>query len=368
MISFGPTEEQELVRDTVRAFALSELRDRARRADEAGVVPEEVLERAWELGLVNGAIPDSLGGGGLSRSPVTSALVLEELGFGDVGLGTAIAAPSLFVNALLDFGTEAQQREYLPLFTTSRPAFASLALHEPRYAFDASDVRTHAEPKGGSFRLDGAKRLVALGDRASHFLVIARSGARDGVDGLEAFVVPRDARGLQIHAEHTMGLRALPFSRLELQGVEVPAAARLGGEAGISAKRLLSLCRAATGALCVGLSRAVLELAIPYAKERIAFGQPIAQKQAIAFMLAEMQIEVNAMRFLVWKAASRLEQGEDATRETQVAQTYVVRETMRIADNGLQIYGGHGYIREYPVELWYRNARTLTVLESVAAL
>jgi alkylation response protein AidB-like acyl-CoA dehydrogenase len=368
MISFGPSEEQELVRDTVRGFALSELRERARPADEAGAVPEEVLERAWELGLVNGAIPDSLGGGGLPRSPTTSALVLEELGYGDVGLGVAIAAPSLFVHALLDFGSEAQQREYLPLFTKARPAYASLALHEPRYGFDPSDVRTHAEPKGGSFRIDGAKRLVPLGDRASHFLVIARGGARDGIDGLEAFVVPRDARGLQIHAERTMGLRSTPFSRLELSGVEVPAAARLGGDAGIDARRLLSMARAGTCALAVGLARAVMELAIPYAKERIAFGQPIAQKQAIAFMLAEMQIEVNAMRWLVWKAASRLESGLDATRESQVAQTYVAREAMKIADDGLQIYGGHGYIREYPVELWYRNARTLTVLESVAAL
>jgi alkylation response protein AidB-like acyl-CoA dehydrogenase len=368
MISFAPTEEQELVRETVRAFAREELRERARPADEAGAIPDGLLEKAWELGLVNGAIPESLGGGGLGRSPITSALVLEELGFGDVGLAVALAAPSLFANAVLDFGTEAQQRELLPQLCGSKPHAASVALHEPQPAFDASGLRTVAEPKGDGFRLSGAKRLVPLGDRASHFLVLARD-ARTGLDGVGAFVVPRGARGLAIAPEKTLGLRAAPFSRLSLEGVEVPAAARLGGERGIDARRLLASFRLGTAALALGLSRGVLELATPYARERVAFGEPIARKQAIAFMLAEMQIEVNAMRWMIWKGASLLEQGHaDAPKAAQLAQTYVAREAMKIADNGLQIYGGHGYIREYPLEMWYRNARTLTVLETVAAL
>ncbi len=368
MISFAPTEEQELIRDTVRTFAREELRGRARPADEAAAIPDGLLEKAWELGLVNGAIPESLGGGGLARSPVTSALVLEELGFGDAGLAVAIAAPSLFVNAVLDFGTQAQQRELLPALCGSKPHAASVALHEPQAGFDPSALRTVAEPKGDGFRLSGTKRLVPLGDRASHFIVLAR-GARAGLDGVEAFVVPRGARGLAIAPEKTLGLRAAPFSRLSLEGVLVDASARLGGERGIDARRLLASLRLGSAALALGLSRAVLELAVPYAKERVAFGEPIARKQAIAFMLAEMQIEVNAMRWMVWKGASLLEQAHaDAPKAAQLAQGYVAREAMKIADNGLQIYGGHGFIREYPLELWYRNARTLTVLETVAAL
>jgi alkylation response protein AidB-like acyl-CoA dehydrogenase len=189
------------------------------------------------------------------------------------------------------------------------------------------------------------------------------------LDDLEAFIVPREAGGVTVRPrELTMGLRATPFSALDLGGVEVDAAQRLGGEAGIDGKRLVNLCRAAEGALAVGLSRAVMELAIPYAKERRAFGEAIAQKQAIAFKLAEMRIEVDAMRWLVWKAASDLEQGLDATRSSQLARTHIARECMRIADEGVQIFGGHGYIRDYPVEMWYRNARTLTALEGVAAL
>ena len=368
MISFGLTEEQELLRDTVREFAAREMRELGRPADEAGEVPGEFLEKVWELGLANFAIPEELGGGGLDRSPVTTAVVLEELAFGDAGLAVAATAPSLFVNAILDLGTEEQQHAYLPLFTSSSPHAAALALHEQSVTFDVAHTKTLAEPKGDDFRLSGTKRLVPLGDRASHFLVVARTGAREGLDDLEAFIVPRDAARLSIEADKTMGLRAVPFGRLVLDGVLVPKDARLGGEAGIDARRLVSTARAGTVALAVGQSRAMLEAAAPYAKQRVAFGQPIAQKQVIAFMLAEMQIEVNAMRWMLWKAASELESGAHATKSTQLAQTYAVREAMKIADNGLQVYGGHGYIRDYPVEMWYRNARTLTVLESVAAL
>jgi alkylation response protein AidB-like acyl-CoA dehydrogenase len=370
VISFGPTEEQELIRDTVREFAREELRPISRECDEASAVPDEFLQKTWELGLVAGVIPEEYGGGGLERSPLTSALVLEELGHGCASLAAAALAPALFVQPIVDFGTEEQKASTLPLFTTSNFHAGSLALHEPQFNFDAASLQTIAEPKGDSFALTGKKRLVPLGNRASHFLVVARAGARDGLDDLEAFIVPRDASGLQIaeDPEKTLGLKSLSMAQLELDQVEVPASARLGGEAGIDGRALLNSCRLGSAALAVGISRAMLETCIEYAKERVAFDQPIAQKQVIAFMLAEMQIEVNSMRWLVWKAASQLEQGTDATRQTTLAQTYVTREAMKISDNGLQIFGGHGFIREYPVEMWYRNARTVTVLEGLAAL
>jgi alkylation response protein AidB-like acyl-CoA dehydrogenase len=368
MIAFEPTEEQELIRDTVREFAESEIRELERPADEAEEVQEEFLEKSWELGLVNSAIPESLGGGGFERSPITNTIVLEELAAGSVSLAVSAMAPSLFINPLLDFGTEEQQAEFLPLFTGASYHAASLALHEESFVFDATNLSTVAESKGEGFSLTGAKRFVPMGDRASHFLVVARSGAREGLADLEAFIVPSDAKGVSVEREKMLGLRGAPFARLDLDHVEVPKVGRLGGQSGIDGRRLVNSSRVASAALCVGLSRAVMEICIPYAKDRVAFGQPIAQKQAIAFMLAEMQIEVNAMRLLVWKAASQLEQGTDATKATQLAQAYMKRETMKIADNGLQIFGGHGYIRDYPLEMWYRNARTVTVLESAAAV
>jgi alkylation response protein AidB-like acyl-CoA dehydrogenase len=370
VIAFGMTEEQQLIRDTVRAFAASELREIARECDEKGEIPGELLQRTWELGLATAAIPEGYGGAGLARSPVTSAIVLEELGAGCASLAAAAMAPTLFVHTLVEFGTDEQKAEYLPLFSGSRFHAATLALHEPSFAFDPMKPQTVAEPKGKGFRLSGQKRFVPLGDRASHFLVLARSEARAQAPAVDAFIVPRDAKGLTIEPdpEKTLGLRSLALARLELDQVELPAGARLGGESGIDSARLLGLCRGGSLAMAVGLSRGMLEFSAPYAKQRVAFGEPIARKQAIAFMLAEMQIEVNSMRWLVWKAASFLEQERDATREITLASIYVQREAMKIADNGLQVFGGHGYIRDYPVEMWYRNARTLTLIDALAAL
>ncbi len=369
MIAFGPTEEQDLIRQTVHEFAAGEMREIARPCDEKFELPDDLLQKSWELGLVAGGIPEAYGGGGIGRSPITNALVLEELGWGDVSLAAALMTPALFVQPIVDFGTEEQKKTYLPLFTGAKFHAASLALLEPSFTFDAGNLRTVAEPKGAGFTLTGVKRLVPLAASSSHLLVVAR-GARDGLSGLEAFIVPRDAKGLSIAAkpERTLGFQCLPRYTVELDRVEVPASARLGGEKGIDGARLVNSARAASCALALGLARGVMELAIPYAKDRVAFEQPIAQKQTIAFMLAEMQIEVNSMRHLIWKAASQLENGLDATRATTLAQTYVNREVMKVADNGLQVFGGHGFIREYPVEMWYRNARALTVNEAVCAL
>ncbi len=369
MIAFGPSEEQQLIRDTVREFAQNEMRESARRCDEASATPGEFLQKSWELGLVSSVIPESLGGGGVERSAVTNAIVLEELGFGCASLAVSALAPSAFVLPVLDFGTPEQKQQLLPAFTGSEFHAGALALSEPRFAFDPTNLSTAVEPKGPSYVISGTKRFVPHGDRASHFLVVTR-GIGNGGHGLDAFVVPRDAAGLQIapEPEKTLGLKPTPLWRIELARVEVPTSARLGGEAGIDGARLLQGVRLASLALAVGVSRAMLEFAIPYAKQREAFDQPIAQKQAIAFMLAEMRIELDAMRWLVWKAASALDHGRDAARETALAEKYVRREAIKIADNGLQVFGGHGYIRDYPVEMWYRNARTLTVLDALASL
>lgn len=367
MISFAPTEEQEVAREAMREFAEKSMRPIARECDEAESVPHAFLEEAWQLGLTATQLPEAFGGAGEARSPLTHALVLEELAYGDAGLALAAVAPSLFALPVLEFGSEEQKRELLPRFGGERYAAASLALIEPGPAFDVSGLRTTAEPKGEGWVISGTKCFVPLGDRASHFLVLARNGRGDGLDAIEAFVVPRDVAGLRVsEPEKNLGLKALPTARLELERVELPGAARLGGACGIDSRRLVNLARTALGAVAVGLSRAVLDYAIPYAKERVAFGEPIARKQAIAFTLAEMRIEIDAMRWLVWKAAAKLERGLDATREAHAARLYTARQCMRIADEGVQVLGGHGYIREHPVEMWYRNARTLGVLEGVA--
>jgi alkylation response protein AidB-like acyl-CoA dehydrogenase len=365
VISFQMSDEQEVVREAMHAFAEHAMRPLAREADEASKLPEEFLARSWELGLLATQLPESVGGGGEPRSPVTNAIVLEELGWGDASLALAAVAPAAFAFAIADQGSEEQKRAYLPAFCGGAYHAASLALVEPGALFDPARPRTRAEPKGdGVFLLSGAKSCVPLADRASHFLVVARTeGGRD------AFLVPRDAQGLRIsQPEKNLGLKALPTATLELERVEVPASARLGGAAGCDVQRIVDAARVALAAVQVGLSRAVLEYAVPYAKERHAFGQAIAQKQAIAFRLADMHIETEAQRWLVWKAASQLERGLAATRAAHHARIYAAQQAMWIADQGVQVLGGHGFIREHPVEMWYRNARTLGVLEGTLSV
>lgn len=364
MISFKLTEEQEVVRDALHEFAEQAMRPIARECDEASEIPSDFLNQVAELGLVSTQVPSEFGGAGEDRSPTTNAVVLEELAWGDVTLALAAAAPAAFANALVDQGTDAQKQAYLPALCGDTYHAASLALIEPGPAFEPTLPRTLAEPKGDGFVLSGTKSFVPMADRASHFLVVARNNG-----GHDAFIVPRDAAGLTVsEPEKNLGLRALPTGTLELERVEVAAEARLGGDAGCDVRRILDAGRAALAAVMTGLSRGVLDYAVPYAKDRRAFGQAIAQKQAIAFKLADIHIETESQRWLTWKAASQLEQGVSATRACHHAHAYAADKSVWIADEGLQVLGGHGFIREHPVEMWYRNARTLSVLEGTLAL
>ena len=367
MITFALSEEQEMIRDTAGSFARDQLTDKARDADENFECPEAVLEASWELGLVAATIPERVGGAGMERSPTTSALFLEELGSGCPALGAACMSPSLFVNPLIDFGTQAQQDQYLAPFTGASFTAGALALQEDDLGFDASVLKTSAKQVGDAWEVSGEKRLVAMADRAEHLLVVARSSDAPGFAGLDAFIVARDAAGLTISndRERTIGFQALPQFTVKLDGVK---AERLGGADGIDGAKLINTIRIGGAALAVGLSRAVVDYSIPYAKERHAFGKPIAQKQAIAFMLADMHTEVDCMRWMVWKAASLVEQNHaDATKATTLMQNYVQRKAMKVADDGIQIFGGHGFIRDYPVEMWFRHARNLTTIEGPVA-
>lgn len=369
MISFELTKEQELVLNSAKEFAAKELKDLSRDRDEEGVIPKKILDKAWEIGLANAAVPESHGGIGMERSALTNAIVLEELAYGCASMATAIMAPTGFIHPLIDFGTEKQKEKYLPLYAGEKFEPAGMALHEPQFTFDVTDMKTTAIQEGDHWIINGVKRLVPFGNTARHFMVIARIKEKTGLSNIGAFIVPHDAEGMAISDENekTMGLRAMPTSKITFNGCRISETDRLGGEKGINGRRLINSLRVANSALCVGLCRAVMDYSIPYAKERIAFGEPIAKKQIIAFYLADMCIETDAMRWLVWKAASLLEEGLDATKASTIAKHYVDQKTVKIADDGVQIFGGHGYIRDFPLEMWLRNARMLTVMEGMVA-
>ena len=361
MVNFKPTEEQELIRETMAGFAREVLRPQMREADEGDAVPEAVVQRGWELGLVQSAIPEKHGGYGDARSAVTGALLLEELAYGDLGITLHLLVPRLITIPLLTAGTDAQRDRWLPRFAGPEFTVGTAAFVEPRWDFEASAMATRAERQGGDWVLTGQKCLVPLADRAETFLVYAAAP-----DGLAAFVVERGAPGITVgEREKNMGIRALNTFAVNFDKVRVPAAERLGGE-GVRLESLVDASRVAIAALAVGVSRAAFDYARDYAKERRAFGVAIGQKQAIAFKLADMAIEIDSMRLLTWEAAWKLDRGEPATREACLAKQYAVNSSLAVTDNAVQILGGHGYIRDHAVELFLRNARGFAAIEGVA--
>ena len=369
MIGFDLSEEQKMVRETIAAFATEEIRPAARTADETGSIPTALIQKGWELGLVRGAIPENCGGYGDPRSAVTGAIVAEELAFGDLAIGLHMLAPRLLAFPLISCGTEEQRMRYLPSLATDNYAVGTAALVEPRFDFEPSSMATGSRREGAAFVLNGGKCYVPLAAEAGVILVYAASDPDAGFAGVDAFLVPRDTSGLTLPGrEQNMGIKALATFELSMRDCRLGEDARLGGAGGINFTRLLSESRVATAAMAVGVARAAYEYARDYAKERKAFGVPIATKQAIAFMLAEMAIEVDAARLLVWDAASRLDKGDAALKESYQARNYAAQAALTITDNAVQVLGGHGYIREHPVELWLRNARGLAVVEGLATI
>lgn len=352
------TESQQLVRDTMVSFAKERLAPAALHADESSEPPEGLLQEAHELGLTQLAVPERLGGAGESRSMVTNVLVAEDLARGDMGLALGALAPVSVVHALVDWGTAEQQGSYLPAFVGETFYPAALALLEPRPLFDPHHLATRAALNGGDYVLSGEKSLVPLAADAELLLVLADLAGKP-----QAFIVERGTPGLSIEAEPSMGLRAAKLGRVRLDHVRVPKASKLGGEQGIDAERLIDLSRIGWGALSVGTCDAVLNYTKQYVKDRQAFGEPIAWRQSVAFAVADIALELDAMRLMVYRAASRAEQGKRFRREAALARIQCAEKGMQIGTNGVQLLGGHGFIKEHPVELWYRQLRGVGIFE-----
>ncbi|MBI5666430.1 MAG: acyl-CoA dehydrogenase family protein [Chloroflexi bacterium] len=363
MVSFTPTDEQQLLLDTIRRYAVNDMRGAAHEADEASEPAHDVVRTGWQLGLIPSAIPEELGGFG-EMSALTGVLAAEELAFGDLATAMHVLTPALFAYPLVLFGTAEQRENWLPLFLEERFVPATAALLEPGIFFDPYDLSTQASSADGQICLNGAKAYVPLAENARVMLVYARNVETGSVD---AYIVEKGTDGVQIEKrEQMMGLRALPTYRVHFNNVVVDASARLGGAVGSDFTVLLNRSHVALAALAVGVARASYEYARDYAKQRVQFGKPIAQNQSIAFMLAEAAIEIDAARLLVWEAAWKLDQGEDAAREAYLAKQYADQMVLKVADAGVQVLGGYGFIREYPVERWLRNGRGFPTFTGMA--
>jgi len=374
MISYSTTEEQQMTVDTLNRFAAGEMRRIYRDCDETGDIPEEIIDRAWRFGLLPGAIPSAWGGFG-DHSAVTGALIAEELAWGDLSIAMHILCPALAAFPVLEHGTEDQKKTYLPRFCGDTYHPATAALIEPRPLFDPFKPSTAARRDGDGYLLSGEKCYVPLAAGAELMLIYAADP--DGT--VQCFIVekPSAAKGLTISGrEKNMGIKALATYELTLKDVSVPATARLGGEAGCDFTRILNHSRVALAAMSVGVARAACDYAIAYAKDRHAFGEPIASRQSIAFMLAEMAIEVDATRFMSWEAAWKLDKTTDKpstinnqpTMAASLVKRYADDMVITVADRAVQIMGGHGYIRDHPVELYLRNARGFPAFEGMAMI
>lgn len=367
MAGFTLDEDQRQIQDMARKFAAKELRPIARDCDEEAKLPIDLLNKVWQLGFCPNAIPEKYGGYELGRSALTAAIMAEELAWGDVSLTLGALSPLLMMLPILEFGSEEQKEEWLPKFCEEQFFHATAALMEPRITFDPMDLQTVSQIRGDEIVINGAKCMVPMADQAEQILVYATAAEDGGPSSAKAIIVDNGTPGLKIcEREKNLGLNSLPLFRVTFEDCVVPKSRQVGGDQGIDYMRLLNLSRSILCAMAVGVARASYEYALGYAKERFAFGEPIASRQSIAFMLAESAMEVDGMRMLAWRAAWRLDRNEDATRDAALAKMYCAEQAMKIVDYGVQILGGHGYIREHPVEMWFRNGRGFSTMEGLA--
>ncbi|OBK14364.1 acyl-CoA dehydrogenase family protein [Mycobacterium asiaticum] len=363
-----PDDDQQMIADTVKEFAAEILRPAAHDADEAATYPSGpngLLAKAAELGITAINIPEDFDGIAEHRSAVTNVLVAEALAYGDMGQALPILAPGGVASALTHWGSADQQATYLPEFAGENVPQACVAIAEPQPLFDPTRLRTTAVRTPSGYRLDGVKSLVPAAADAELFIIAAQ------LDGKPAlFIVESSAQGLTVKPDPSMGIRAAALGQVELRGVTVPLQARLGEDEATDDdySEAIALARLGWAALAVGTSHAVLDYVVPYVKEREAFGEPIARRQAVAFMCANIAIELDGLRLITWRGASRAEQGLPFAREAALAKRLGSDKGMQIGLDGVQLLGGHGFTKEHPVERWYRDLRAIGVAEGVVVI
>jgi alkylation response protein AidB-like acyl-CoA dehydrogenase len=359
-----PDDEQKMFQESVREYAAEKVRPAALQADAACATPVELLAQVEELGVNMLGIPEELGGVMHAQAAVTTVLVGEALAHGDMGIAYAALAPGAAATAIGHWGTAEQQATYLPAFAGENAPVAALTMLEPQPLFDPLRLRTRAYKDGSDWILDGAKALVARAGDCELFVVAADA---TGV-GPALFVIESATAGLSVEAEPAMGLRAAATGRLLLEGVRVPDSALMGEATREAYVECVHRARVAWCALAVGAAQAVLDYVIPYVKERTAFGEPIANRQAVAFAVSDIAVETSGMRLATYRAASLADQAENFDRAAAIARRLCSEHGMRIGSEGVQLLGGHGFIKEHPVERWYRDLRAAGVMEGALLL
>jgi alkylation response protein AidB-like acyl-CoA dehydrogenase len=361
LFDLAPDDEQQMFQEGGRAFAEEKIRPAALKADDERETPKELLAATAELGVNMLGVPEELGGVMHEQSAVTSVLIGEALAHGDMGIAYAALAPGAVATAIGLWGSAEQEATYLPAFTGEDVPAAALAILEPRPLFDPLQLETTAKKKGDEWVLSGAKSLLARATECELFVIAA---AAEGI-GPALFVVESGAKGLTVEDEPAMGLRPAATGRLLIDRVKLPAKALLG-EGECKPKdyaAAINRSRIAWCGLATGTAQAVLDYVIPYVNDRRAFGEPISNRQGVAFAVSDIGIESGGMRLATYRAASRADRGESFDREAAIARRLCAVKGMQIGSQGVQMLGGHGFVKEHPVERWYRDLRAAGVME-----
>ena len=368
MVDFSLTDEQKDIRQLAHDFAEKEIRPKAWDYDRDSTFPHEIVEKAWELGLMNSHIPEEYGGPGLDY--FSGCLIEEELGWGCSGIGTSLMCNGLAGAPVLIGGSDEIKKQYMGMLT-EEPKLASFCLTEPDAGSDVSGMRTTAVKQGDKYLINGTKCFITNGSHASWYTVYAKTDKEAGHRGISAFVVPRDADGVVVDKkEDKLGQRASDTAMISFNDVEIPAANLLGEENKGFKLAMMTLDRTRPGvaAMAVGIGQAAFEYARDYSKERVQFGVPIAMHQAIQFMIADMATKVEAARLLTWKSGALLDRGERNTLASSHAKRFSADAAMEITVDAVQVYGGYGFIKEYPVEKLMRDAKIMQLYEGTSQI
>jgi acyl-CoA dehydrogenase len=368
VVDFTLTDEQKDLRELAHSFAEKEIRPVAWDYDRDATWPQEIIEKAWEVGLMNTHIPEEYGGPGLDY--FTGCLIEEELGWGCSGIGTSLICNGLAAAPLLIGASDELKSQYLGMLT-EEPKLASFCLTEPDAGSDVSGMKTTAVRQGDKYVINGSKCFITNGGHASWYTVYAKTDKEAGHKGISAFVVPRDADGVTVDKkEDKLGQRASNTATISFNDVEIPADHLIGEENRGFKIAMMTLDRTRPGvsAQAVGIAQAAFEFARDYSKERVQFGVPIAMHQAIQFMIADMATKIEAARLLVWQSAVLLDQGKRNTLESSHAKRFAADIAMEVTVDAVQVYGGYGFIKEYPVEKLMRDAKIMQLYEGTSQI
>jgi acyl-CoA dehydrogenase len=368
MIDFELTDDQRELQKLAREFTQREVSPKAAHHDQTGEFPMEICRKAWEIGLMNTHVPEAYGGLGLGV--LDGCLIAEEIAAGCSGIGTAMEANTLAEAPVIVGGSDEQKRTWLaPMIEEFR--LAAYCVTEPDAGSDVQGIRTTARKTGTEYVINGSKMWITNGGVADWYFVLALSDPSRGARGMSAFIVPRSAPGIDIgKKEKNMGQRASDTRAVTFHDVVVPEANRIGaeGKGWFLAMSAFDHTRPVVSAAAVGVARSAMEHSIRYAKQRQAFGVPIAQHQAIAFMIADMARDIEASRLLVWRSAWSVDRGLPSQLEAAYAKVMAADTVMRVTTDAVQIFGGYGYNQEYPVEKLMRDAKVFQIYEGTSQI